>query len=374
TNNLATAAPSASVIADGTVIGTITHPPVNDATPTLADMAWTEGSAVFTADSTTTSVEFQSTDPAGSVFGIALDGVSVVPDLEVVTTPDFIWGAPDPFNVSLDPGASQDVLVSSESADTGTLDLTASVVPAGQGVTVSLDSPTASLNSTVTLHVDASVGAAPGVFTATLTGTIGTHAHSVSVPIAVGAINGIPSLYEAVPIKPDGPDAGTDEDITDVPGDATKVYIAGLLKGTPETGYSVVLYTRNSCAKRPVPAAPAAIDLPAAVTPTADGTAAFGGSVTIPGGKTLQRYVSAQVTGPGSPGLIGPCIVVAPPNDQWPFAFDISSRTAGSGAPTQCYIDAPGRARWYKFNVTPGSSVHVALSGLPADYDVFLFK
>ena len=34
----------------------------------------------------------------------------------------------------------------------------------------------------------------------------------------------------------------------------------------------------------------------------------------------------------------------------------------------------PGRARWYKFDVQPGSNAHVSLSNLPADYDVFLFK
>ena len=218
------------------------------------------------------------------------------------------------------------------------------------------------------VHVSASVGAAPGIYTATLTGTLNGHTRSVNIPVTVGAINGIPLLYEAVPIKPDGPDAGTEEDITDVPGDATKVYIAGLLKGDPDTAYTVVLRTATSCPNGSLDNTAATIALPVTplVTPTFDGTASFAGAVPVSAGQ-LKRYVSAQFTAPGSPGLIGPCIVVSPPNDQWPFAFDISSRTAGSGTPTQGYIDVPGRARWYKFNVTPGSSVHVALSGLPAD-------
>ena len=38
------------------------------------------------------------------------------------------------------------------------------------------------------------------------------------------------------------------------------------------------------------------------------------------------------------------------------------------------YIDAPGKARWYKFNVKPGQRIQVALSGLPADYDLAVFK
>ena len=38
------------------------------------------------------------------------------------------------------------------------------------------------------------------------------------------------------------------------------------------------------------------------------------------------------------------------------------------------YIDAPGKARWYKFSVTPGQKITVTLSGSPADYDLVVFK
>ena len=144
---------------------------------------------------------------------------------------DFSWGAPDPFTLTVDPGATADSGVQSESDGAGVIAISASIVPASQGVTVSLDSASAATDAIVPVHVSASVGAAPGIYTATLTGTLNGHTHSVNIPVTVGAINGIPLLYEAVPIKPDGPDAGTEEDITDVPGDATKVYIAGLLKG-----------------------------------------------------------------------------------------------------------------------------------------------
>ena len=74
------------------------------------------------------------------------------------------------------------------------------------------------------------------------------------------------------------------------------------------------------------------------------------------------------------PGLIGQCIVVSPPNDQWPYATDISSTTAG-GAPDD-RLRRHGR---------PGPLVQVhrparrkastsRLTGLSADDDVFLFK
>ena len=37
-------------------------------------------------------------------------------------------------------------------------------------------------------------------------------------------------------------------------------------------------------------------------------------------------------------------------------------------------IDQPGNARWFKVHVVPGGSVTVDLSGLSADYDVYMFK
>src|SRR5205823_5329640 len=43
------------------------------------------------------------------------------------------------------------------------------------------------------------------------------------------------------------------------------------------------------------------------------------------------------------------------------------------------YVDAPGKARWYKFKVAPGQQISVSLTGippntLPADYDLAVFK
>jgi hypothetical protein len=38
------------------------------------------------------------------------------------------------------------------------------------------------------------------------------------------------------------------------------------------------------------------------------------------------------------------------------------------------FIDVPGRSRWYKFDVLPGQRIKIDLSGLPADYDLAVFK
>src|SRR5262249_37408230 len=192
-----------------------------------ADMNWTTGEVDFTASGSSALIEFISNDSTDSFYGITVDAVTVFPDLTAPAPPapatDFSWGAPDPFTLTLDPGQTTSSGVQSESDGAGVIAVSASVVPADQGVTVSLDSASAATGAIVPVHVSASVGAAPGVYTATLTGTLNAHTRSVTIPVTVGAINGIPLLYEAVPIKPDGPDADTNEDITDVPGDATKV-------------------------------------------------------------------------------------------------------------------------------------------------------
>ena len=50
------------------------------------------------------------------------------------------------------------------------------------------------------------------------------------------------------------------------------------------------------------------------------------------------------------------------------------SRSTAAPATARDFIDAPGKARWYKFAITPGQRIQVELSGLPADYDLAVFK
>ena len=46
------------------------------------------------------------------------------------------------------------------------------------------------------------------------------------------------------------------------------------------------------------------------------------------------------------------CIASSGDNDYWPKALDFGALyTLGD------YIDAPGKARWYKFSITPGQKV-----------------
>jgi hypothetical protein len=92
------------------------------------------------------------------------------------------------------------------------------------------------------------------------------------------------------------------------------------------------------------------------ITTTTDPLGYFGGSVA---GVNPGAFVTVQVTSPtASPA--SSCLVSSRDNDSWPKAFLLE----GSAPKASDFIDAPGKARWYKFAVTPGQRIEVKLSGL----------
>src|SRR4030095_14945308 len=73
-------------------------------TPIPHSIVWDPGSVVFTATGATTTLTFASTDPPGSVFGIALDDIRVIPDLG--TTPPVTTDVNAPYLFRADPGVT----------------------------------------------------------------------------------------------------------------------------------------------------------------------------------------------------------------------------------------------------------------------------
>ena len=80
-------------------------------------------------------------------------------------------------------------------------------------------------------------------------------------------------------------------------------------------------------------------------------------------------FVAVNVVTPTATAMSA-CLVSSRDNDSWPKAFALG----GSQASAQDLIDAPGKARWYKFAVVPGQTIDVRLTGLPADYDLAVFR
>jgi hypothetical protein len=64
-------------------------------------------------------------------------------------------------------------------------------------------------------------------------------------------------------------------------------------------------------------------------------------------------------------------------NNNWtqalelPLTYDGPDQVSGS---IDRYLDLPGQSRWYKFAIQPSSKVIVTLTGLPANYDLALYK
>ncbi len=132
---------------NGAPVGpTFSHPPLGtlpDTVPTLAQMAYIQGTVQFTAADNSTLLEFVSTDPTHSSRGIVLDAVTVFADLGPCrrrrprTTSRSAHRAP--ARCPSTRAAQPDVCpCRTSSADTGSIGPAASVAPVGQGVTVSV--------------------------------------------------------------------------------------------------------------------------------------------------------------------------------------------------------------------------------------------
>jgi hypothetical protein len=106
-----------------------------------------------------------------------------------------------------------------------------------------------------------------------------------------------------------------------------------------------------------------------AVTPSADSYF----RAVVPLSVALRSYLTIRATAPTATAASA-CAVVGGENDSWPRAFPLAFQPAANGATTQDVIDSPGQSRWYAFDVQPGSRVTVSLTGLPANYDLALFK
>ncbi len=143
----------------------------------------------------------------------------------------------------------------------------------------------------------------------------------------------------------------------------TSAFLIGRADGAANQSITVQASSSASCVAGVLVGGTAA-GIP--VTTTTDGAGYFGVGVT---GVDPGNFVAAQLTSPTTTG-VSTCLASSGDNDSWPKALQIvdTSPTARD------FIDAPGRARWYKFDILPGQTIRVTLSGLPADYDLAVFK
>ncbi|MFO1395520.1 MAG: choice-of-anchor C family protein [Burkholderiales bacterium] len=168
----------------------------------------------------------------------------------------------------------------------------------------------------------------------------------VSSPVAVAPTLAAPVLIRALPA-----------------GSQLGPFLIGRVDRAVNLPVTVRLYGGTSCNAGVLGGTVAPIGTDVTVTTDANGYFA-----TNQAGAQGQ-FVAVGVVGPQVTPLSA-CAVSAADNDTWPKAL----RLVGDSASASDWIDAAGKARWYKFTVLPGQSVQVTLSALPADYDLAVFK
>ena len=143
---------------------------------------------------------------------------------------------------------------------------------------------------------------------------------------------------------------------------ATVADIYARVEGAAATPLSIAVTTGASCTNG-VLGSPSLLTTVAA-TPDAEGYVALEGIAGLESGE----FVSIQVTSPSATAA-STCVRTTGDNDYWPKALNL-----GSTASTQDVVEIEGRSRWYRIPIVPDQRLTVTLSGLPADYDLAVFK
>jgi hypothetical protein len=136
------------------------------------------------------------------------------------------------------------------------------------------------------------------------------------------------------------------------------------VEGAENASLDVEIRSADTCTNGALDS-PTMVGTASAVT-DAEGYVLFAGVPSIASGD----FVTIRVTDPPIDDA-SPCVRTTADNDYWPKALDLGS---GATLTTQDVIDLQGKARWYRFAIVPGQQVTVNLSGLPADYDLAVFR
>ena len=158
--------------------------------------------------------------------------------------------------------------------------------------------------------------------------------------------------------------------------DASTTTITGRLDSAPNTTFTIHLFSGSDingvCTVSGNSGTP--VDGSISVTTDGDGNAIFMSALqtAVPRG----QFLTATATDPG--GFTSDrsgCVSVGAGNDSWPSATLLSLQgLTDRRAAAADFIDVVGQSRWYKFRVEPNSQVIVTLTGLPANYDLTLYK
>ncbi len=231
-------------------------------------------------------------------------------------------------------------------------------------------------DSAVTLTPAVDVAAGTYHVTVTGMGDTAPDVNTANLTVVVLPRTQVPFLYRAFPNQPDDQYGGTAGGIT----------VTGVMTGDPAQTYRVDFYGATSCSASRVAGGLDATPSTVEIDTDGSGSAYFANAIGV---SADSPYVTAKavsyLSGTDANGAdvwtplantgFGPCIVVSQPNESWPWALPLQANANGVvNSSNDQYIDDFARSRWYMFPVQPGSRVHITVSDLPKDYDVYLFR
>ena len=331
-----------------------------------------------------------SSDQLTVTYTLACD-VAPCPADAHVTTYAAAFEASPKFSVDVSPGApssftlvqgdtttlNTSVTTSVVTKPVGTVTLATSVTTDTGGeaptLTAQVQPTTVSTFPTVSaLTISPGAGIPAGRYHITVTGQTDGAADvdTANFTVTVLPLTQVPFLYRAFP----------NDD-----GNGGHVTVEGVMHGDANQLYRLKFSAATTCSASRV-AGGITSDATLEIETDASGSAQIAAAVDLPATTT---YLTAQAVAyqvEAADGTLtwtditsgttqGPCIVVSDPNESWPWAKPI---TAGPDGTVQFnddqYVDDQGRSRWYMFQVKPGSKVHVTISDLAKDFDVYLFR
>ena len=377
---------TADVYWDGVLAGTVTHDTAANGTNdhTLASFDYQPFSVAVTGagdGAERTSLEIRSTT-VGSTCGIVVDDVYVVHTTAPVwqgtgTTPPTVGGAATD-TPTLDYADEVECCATGEwslfktatTSETISLDWSWTGYHAWFNVTAHLTAFVISADSsdTQTVLVDAgptSCCAGPPSGGFTYSGTVelavepgDTYGFELSGSNgdSDGRLQGTFALGGEAPVVSDAPSL-----IQAVATGGSGVYLIGRAESVPSTTITLAVTTAASCTAGSLDS-PSAAGGPVSIATDPEGY--FGVAAT---GVQPGDLVAVQVISPTTSDVSN-CVASSGDNDYWPKALALTGSTARD------VIDTAGKSRWYKVSVTPGQQITVKLTGLPADYDLAVFK
>ncbi len=156
-------------------------------------------------------------------------------------------------------------------------------------------------------------------------------------------------------------------------GQTTQTCIEGRLNSAANTTFTLEFFASPSCEPSNYGEGQTFLG---ATTADTDATGDANFTATLASAVPAGQAVTATATDDsnGNTSEFSRCVVMGAGNDAWTRAQDLTLGGNPFSASVDEYLDMPGQSRWYKFSVQPGSKVIITLTGLPANYDLALYK